>query len=137
MAAALDESDLSDRSREQLRALFDTASAHLVNTGDRPNATAISEEFAPRWKCQQLLDDAIEAFRGGRAEQTLALAEDPELRELFRRNRSLYANLLGELLRGHQALVQTYVLKTLEADPDLSRQRYGGKTLLHTAAAAV
>ncbi len=83
-----------------------------------------------------MLDDAIEAFRDGRVKQTITLAESPDLCELFRRNRSLYANFISELLPSRQTIVEAYVCKALSDNPDLPQQRYGGETLLHAAAAA-
>ena len=77
------------------------------------------------------------AVRRGNAGRALALVEGPELRVLFDRDRAALASLLVLMMASGDEALLDHVMRRLRDDPTLVRTTYfGGRTLLHGAAAA-
>jgi truncated hemoglobin YjbI len=129
MHAAIDETALSTSDRQTLTALFDHASAYLVNHGPAPAAPAIHDgDLAGRWTAQHALERAIAAICAEDCSAAIGLADG------IQSNR---AGLLAIMLATRKPALLDYVRAAVHADPALIDDRtYGGRTLLHDAAAA-
>lgn len=128
MIATLDEVELDRSARAALKALFEKASAYLVNTGAAPHAAEITHpEISRRWEAQLAVDEAVAAIRRGDAARAIALAD--------RANPAALIWLLDEMIRSGQPALLAFVRERLAAEPSLAHSRYyNGRTLLHRAA---
>lgn len=144
MVKALDDARIEDPMRGALREFFEKSSAHVVNAGEPVPAAAdgsgqpgdaIRREIARRWEGQLGLDEVVAAIRGGAAERAVALVESPLMRTRFRRDRSVFAGLLGKMMESRNATMLEYAREKIMDDPALLRERYAGRTLLHKASA--
>ena len=129
MRATIDATDLAHTDRRALAAFFDHASAWLVNHGPAPDPPALDHnDLASRWTAQRALDRAIAAIRLDDPAAAIALADE------IQSNR---AGLLALMLASGKPPLQDYVRAAIRAQPALVHDRtYGGRTLLHDAAAA-
>ena len=135
MLLALDDVTLDDAARTALREFFDQSSAYVVNVAveeGAPPGDSIHEELSRRWRAQRALDEAVAALHGGAPDHAIALAEQSILQGYFTGNRSVYAAFLAQMIRARPEYVRANIL----ADPALAREHFGGRTLLHAAAAA-
>ena len=90
MRAALDEVELEPAEGAALKALFERASAYLVNTGASRAAAEIAHpEVSRRWEAQLALDEAVAAIRRRDAARAIALADHA--------NPAAFTALLGEM----------------------------------------
>ena len=128
MIAALDEVELDGSARATLKALFENASAYLVNTGASPPAAEIAHpEISRRWEAQLAVDEAVAAIRRGDAARAITLVD--------RANPGAFIWLLGEMIRTRQPALLAFVRERLAAEPSLAHSRYYSRsTLLHRAA---
>jgi truncated hemoglobin YjbI len=140
MVKALDDAQIEEPLHSALREFFEQASAHVVNRGEpvpaaarpsEPPGDAIRREIAGRWEAQRGLDDAVAAVRGGEVERAIALAE--RLRNRFPHHRSVSTGLLALMMGSRNAAMLRYVQERVTRDPALVRERYAGRTLLHSA----
>jgi hypothetical protein len=126
MVKALDEAQIEEPVRNPLQDFFARSSAYVVNQGPAlPVAEGVRDEIARRWDSQLALDEAVAAIRSGDADRAIALAETGDRTVLT----GMLALMIGS---GHSVLLE-FVQKTLTRDPALIRERYAGRTLLHTA----
>ena len=130
MEAALEEVQIEASARRELRALFEHASAYIVNAAPTPSVRRrMGPEMSRRWKRQLALDQAVAAVHSGNAERAIELAGT------LTGNRSVFAGLLALMMASGDAALLTYVREQVMASPDLIHVRYYGRTLLHRAAA--
>ena len=129
--------------RQALLRLFEEASAYLVNSGPavtrtewRPDPSEIEAHVRERWEEQVALDEAVAAVDQGDLDRVMALVEGPHLRSRFSGNRSVFAHFAGVLIGGRHRVMADFAQRILLANPDLAHESYGGRTLLHAAAAA-
>jgi len=145
METALDDVEVAEPVRRALLAFFAKSYAYVVNIGPTApialdhselSGERIHEEIMRRWDAQHALDEAVAAVRTGETDHVIALVENLPLRVYFETNRGVFASLLGLMIgSGHTAMLD-YVQRGLSKDPSLAQERYSGRTLLHTAAAA-
>jgi hemoglobin len=133
MIRALDDVELSEPVKTSLRELFETASAYLVNT-EPPAAT--KTPIGCRWEEQLALDEAVAAVRAADLPRAMAIAEGPLLQARFQRSRSVFAHFVAVLISSRKREMAEYAHRTLLANPDLAREQFSGRTLLHAASAA-
>ncbi len=142
MRLALDDVRIEEPLRGVLLGFFERSSAHVVNHGEAsavekgpsdPASRGMREEISRRWDAQAGLEEVVAAIRGGDAQRAVALAEGPALKAC---GRSVLAGLLAQMIRSGQSVLLDYVRAKLTGDPELARERYAGRTLLHEAAAA-
>ncbi len=142
MVGALDDARIEEPLRGALLEFFQRSSAYVVNTGEAaPQAVdsgphrddAIRQEIAQRWDAQLALDEAAAAIRGD-AERAIALADGAMLRARFQSDPSTLAGLLALMMRGRHPKLIRYAATKMKDHPDLVRERYAGRTLLHEAA---
>ncbi|HEY3058103.1 MAG TPA: ankyrin repeat domain-containing protein [Chloroflexota bacterium] len=141
MVLALDDVPLEESARSALRDFFARSSAYIVNGAaaegeDGPPSDTIQQELSRRWSAQRVLDEAIAAVRSGAAERAIALAGGSVLRTYLQGNHSVFAALLAQMIINGNSTLLDYVRQKLVADPGLAHERFGGRTLLHDAAAA-
>jgi truncated hemoglobin YjbI len=146
MARALDEAGLQEPARGALRAFFERSAPTLVNRGGErvareplpePLPDTLQRHLAARWKEELAIEEVVAAVRRGNAGRALALVESPELRVLFDRDRAALASLLVLMMASGDEALLDHVMRRLRDDPALVRTTYfGGRTLLHGAAAA-
>lgn len=145
MRRALDKAGLEEPARVALRAFFERSAPTMVNRGGEPvGAESLAEQtpgthshLAARWQEELAVEEVVAALRRRDAHRALALAEGPELRVLFDRDRAALAGLLVLMMAGGDEALLDHVMRRLRADPTLVRVTYfGGRTLLHGAAAA-
>lgn len=133
MVKALDNTSMEKPDRIAMRALFEQASAYLINIGPASTVVEVPAQFRPhpeiteRWAVQRILDNAVAAIRKGEAASATRLAER------FEHNPSILAGLLTEMIGRKDGAMLEYVLQKLRDDPRLVRARYGGRTLLQAA----
>lgn len=125
MRAALDENIADAPVRAALREFFEHSSAYVVNHNEDAPAPN-HPELAKRWNDQRTLDAAIAALD----------SNGVALLPRFRERPSVFTGLLARMLQSGSRHLIAFVLESIEADPSLTAQRYGGWTLLHHAAAA-
>ena len=144
MAKTLEEVELNEPMRTALHELFAEASTYLINTGPpavadtnpRQERSDIGAQFGCRWAQQRALDEAVAAVRQGDPRPVMVMAEGSALQTLFERSRPVFANFVGVLIgSGHRGMAD-FALTLLVGNPDLARETYGGRTLLHAASAA-
>ena len=124
MTAALEEVGIEEPARTSLRGFFDLASGYA--SGSKATTRRLTRELAQRWSVQRGADEAVAAIRRGDAARAILLAAKCE--------RAILVGLLGLMIgAGHVEFLQ-YVQERMEADPSMLEERYGGRTLLHTAA---
>jgi hemoglobin len=126
MAKALGDVPMPGSAREALQSFFERSSARLIGS---EAAAPIDGELAGRWQMQESIEEAVAAVRRGDVERALALA-DPSC------GPSRFAALLAVMMGGGHPVLRTYVRERISADPGLVHERFGGRTLLHAAAAA-
>ena len=139
MCKALDETTIEEPVRRALREFFEKSSSYLINDrgpdpqvcAGRPRPMPLDSELADRWQSQLRLDDAVAAIRARDTARTMELAET-----CTTPNRSVYAALLALMIATDASDLLAYAREKLLADPALATERYGGRTLLHAAAAA-
>lgn len=145
MLRALDDVQIEEPVRSALRQFFGQASAYVVNeegvspaSMDRtdPPEDHLHQEIARRWDAQRGLDEAVTAIRRGDADGAIILAESPTLQTCFKHNCSVFAALLALMIGNGDSVMRDYVRKKLLGTPDLARERFSGRTLLHAASAA-
>jgi truncated hemoglobin YjbI len=128
MVKALDEAQIEEPARKTLREFFERSSAYVVNQGPAlPVAEGTRDEIARRWDAQLRLDETVAAIRSGDAERAIALAETCE--------RTVLTGVLALMIGSGHSVLLDHVQERLTRDPALIRERYAGRTLLHTAAA--
>jgi len=126
MVKALDGAQIEEPVRNALREFFERSSAYVVNQGPAPLvAEGVRDEIARRWDGQLSLDEAVAAIRRGDADRAITLAKTCDRTVLT----GLLALMIGS---GHSVLLE-FVQETLTREPALIRERYAGRTLLHTA----
>jgi truncated hemoglobin YjbI len=145
MLRALDDMRMEEPVRSALRGFFGQASAYVVNQ-ERASSVSlertdppedhIHREIAWRWDAQRGLDEAVTAIRRGDADGAMGLAESSTLQAYFKHNSSVFAALLALMIAHGDRAMLDYVREKLRGAPDLARERYSGRTLLHTASAA-
>jgi truncated hemoglobin YjbI len=127
MAQAIGESSIEEPARRALLGFFAESSAYLVNQGNgvvSPPAAG-QVEIERHWQTQQEVDRAVDAVQRGDAAGAIVLAKGC--------GRARFTGLLVLMIgRGEVSCAEEQV----RADPTLITARYGGRTLLHAAAAA-
>jgi truncated hemoglobin YjbI len=145
MARTLDEAGVPEPARAALLAFFGRSAPTLVNRGERaaaeplpePPASAAHRHLAARWNEERAVEEAVAAIRWGDASRALALAEGPELRALFDRDRAALASVLALMLASGAEALLDHLRRRLRDDPSLVEATYaGGRTLLHGAVTA-
>lgn len=143
MARALGDVQISEPMRNSLQELFEEASAYVVNTGPAVAATkrrseisGIHVQIGRRWEEQRALDQAVAAVREGELSRVIAMVESPLLQSCFERSRAVFANFVGVLIGSGHGVLTEYAQRLLHENPDLARESYSGRTLLHAASAA-
>lgn len=143
MTRALGDVEMSEPMRNSLQELFEEASAYVVNSGPavaatkrRSEITDIHVQIGRRWEEQRALDQAVAAVRECELSRVIAMVESPLLQSRFERSRALFANFVGVLIGSGHGVMAEYAQRILLENPDLSRESYSGRTLLHTASAA-
>ncbi len=126
MNEALDDVGIEEPALGALRNFFEHASTYLVD--GKPGTRRLNRELGARWSAQRALEDAVKAIRQGNADRALALAEKCA--------RSVLPGLLASMIGDGERELLGYVHRKIEGDPALVHERYGGRTLLHSAAAA-
>ncbi len=143
MTKVLGDVEMSEPMRSALRALFEEASAYLVNTGtavaaierqSEPSET--SRQIGRRWEEQVALDEVVAAVRAGDLGRVTAMVEGPLLQSRFQRNRAVFATFAGVLSGSGHGVMAEYGHRLLLENPDLAHVSYSGRTLLHAASAA-
>jgi len=119
MSATLDEL----RAPVELHELFERASSYLIDReGDSGKA------LVGNWNAQLALDAAVAAIKAGDAVRAIALA--PEC------NRAIMPGLLARMIRSRHPVLVEFAHNEIRRDPNLTRQRFAGRTLIHNAAGA-
>lgn len=146
MARALDETAVPEPARRALLAFFRRSAPTLVNRGGalvpgeplrEPLPDAVHRHLAARWNEEMALEAAVAAVRRGSAGRVLALAEGPELRVLFDRDRATLASLLALMLASGDETLLDHIRRRLRDEPSLVETTFAsGRTLLHSAAVA-
>jgi hemoglobin len=145
MALALDDVEIDEPMRTALRAFFERSSTYLVNSGPAPSVDkdrgdregdSIGRDISQRWALQVELDQAVAAIRNAEADRAIALAENSALQTAVERNRAVFAALLAMMISGGDSAMLDYAREKLRRDPALARERYNGRTMLHSASAA-
>jgi hypothetical protein len=138
MREALEDVSIQPPAREFLWQLFEELSGHIASSGEaNPGCSRLSSgcpgeaptgvELANR---QREVDAVVAEVRAGHIDRAIELAEASAY---IQRNRAVLAAMLGLMIA---AGLTEYVRGKLERDPTLVAVRYGGRTLLHAAAAA-
>jgi Ankyrin repeats (3 copies)/Ankyrin repeats (many copies) len=126
MVKALEDAGVKEPARSALRGFFEHSSAYVI--GKETGSEGVHLELARRWNAQRALDSAVAAVRSGDAERAIALAVQCD--------RGVLTGLLALMIAGGHPPLLEYVHAQLRQDPALTQQHYGGRTLLHAAAAA-
>ncbi len=126
MDEALDEVGIEEPALGALRNLFEHASTYLID--GKPGTRRLNRELGARWSAQRSVDDAVAAIRQGRADRAIKLAGAC--------SRAVMPGLLAVMIGSGDGKLIDYVHTQLGSTPTLVHQRYGGRTLLHSAAAA-
>jgi truncated hemoglobin YjbI len=143
MVQAFDDAAIGEPIRTELLALFDRASAYLVNQGEKPVWKAQSQtlennntraEVSRRWEAQIQMDEAVSAISSGNSDRAISLAESSAFSIC---SRSAHCGLLALMIQSGNDVMLRYVREKVTRDPALvhERVRYG-RTLLQEAAAA-
>ncbi|MEO8027595.1 MAG: ankyrin repeat domain-containing protein [Bryobacteraceae bacterium] len=142
MRLAFDDVQLDEPMRSTLLRFFERSSTYVVNQGpataveaDQAAKAKVAEEadVCRRWDRQRTLDEAVAALRKGDADLAIHLAGSPTLQDC---SPTVICGFLAQMVRsGHEALV-AYAHEQIARRPELVRERYAGRTLLHEAAAA-
>lgn len=145
MVNALDDVPIEEHVRDALRALFERASAYIVNSeegmnqaepGEDERQDGIHLEMAKRWREQRALDEIVAAIRNLDESRALNLTQSPTLKHRFARDRAVLAHVLALMMGAGNDSLLKYVEREVLSDPALAkvRSRYG-RTLLHDASA--
>jgi hypothetical protein len=126
MEKALAEVEITDPARAALQNFFERAATHLI--GDKPGAKRLSQELGQRWTGQRTIDDAVAAIREGQADRAIELTQACP--------RAVLPGLMGLMIADGNPEMMRFVHREIAADRSLIEARYGGWTLLHSAAAA-
>ncbi len=133
MSAAIDDIQLQEPHRTRLQAFFEHASTHIVNQGDPPAPTAaIPVEYAQRWNLELILDEIVAALSTHDDARAVELSATVSTAAV---GLSVVNGLLARLLRTQRPALQAHVHARLRQEPAMANARYGGRTLLHEAAA--
>ena len=141
MEKALDDIPIEEPLRSALREFFQQSSSYVVDRTESSDAAgvepgdAVRNEIARCWESQRVLDSIVAAVRCGEAERAIRMAESAPMRQRFRRDRSVFAALLGVMMGSGKASMLEYVQANLIRDPTLVLERYADRTLLHDASA--
>jgi ankyrin repeat protein len=130
MRQALAEMPVTEECRAEFWRFFEAASGYLVSVD---GGEVASEEMRVRWDAQKALDRTMTAIRRRDLEAARELMEGPGLREHLEANRGICQALMAELIRHGLA---GYARERARREPDLIRESYNGRSLLHYAAAA-
>jgi truncated hemoglobin YjbI len=130
MVQTLDESEIEETMRCALRGLFERSSAYVIDAPATiaPTGDPIHLELSRRWDVQLEMDEAVAAIRGGNGERAMAIAESCS-------RRAMLVALLSMMTRSGDAALLRYVGEKIAQDPELVRERFAGRTLLHEASA--
>ncbi|HUB83253.1 MAG TPA: ankyrin repeat domain-containing protein [Bryobacteraceae bacterium] len=126
MIAALEDAGIEEPARAALRGFFEVAGGYLA--GAAPGGHRLSHELARRWTGQRKADDAIAAIGAGDTARAIRLAAHCP--------RALLPGLLARMIQALDAPLLDFVCERVAREPELVRQRYWGRTLLHAAAGA-
>ena len=126
MNEALNEVEMSEAARGALRTFFEVASAHMID--GKPEARRLSRELGRRWSAQRNVDAAVAAIRKGAADRAIRLAGACPP--------AVLPGLLALMIGSGNGALCPFVHERVSGEPALVRQRYGGRTLLHSAAGA-
>ncbi|HEX3743388.1 MAG TPA: ankyrin repeat domain-containing protein [Bryobacteraceae bacterium] len=126
MHAAIDDVGIDGAAREELRNFFDVAAGYMI--GKKPGDRRMSRELAGRWAAQKTVDQTVAAIAAGEAQRAIRLAAGCP--------RAILPGVLGLMIGAGDAALLAYVQERVSGEPSLVSERYGGKTLLHAAAAA-
>jgi truncated hemoglobin YjbI len=136
MGAALDDVHIEDPARSALHNFFEHASAYLVNQGEPVTCPArMVPDFGKRWDVQRRIEEIVAAVRKGNVTQAIALAEDSEVQNYFKRDRGAFLSMLA-IMSGTAGMID-YVTQRILNDPGCAAERYTyGRTLLYEVAGA-
>ncbi len=128
MMQTFEDVSLAEPIRGELIAFFKMSSAYVVNQGalKEQDDDGSQTEISRRWADQLRRDETVAAIRRGDADRAIALAE----------NAASLNGLLAMMIRSGQDALLRYVNEKLPRQPELVRERFAGRTLLHDAAAA-
>ena len=126
MTKALEEVEIEDPARVALQNFFERASTYLI--GGKPGTQRLSHELGKRWTGQRNTDDAVAAIRQDQVDRAIELTESCP--------RVFLPGLLGLMIANGNPEMIRFVHRAIVADPSVIEERYGGRTLLHSAAAA-
>ena len=126
MNQALEDAGIEEPALGALRNFFEHASTYLVD--GKPGTRRLNRELGARWSAQRAVDEAVKAIRQGDADRAIALAEKCA--------RAVLPGLLASMIGDGNRELLGYVHQKIEGDAALVHERYGGRTLLHSAAGA-
>jgi hemoglobin len=126
MDQALNEVGIGEPALSALRNFFEHASTYLID--GKPEMRGLNRELGARWSAQRSVDGAVAAIRKGKADRAIKLAG--------KCGRTVLPGLLAVMIDSRDPTLLAYVHTQLGGDPALAHERYGGRTLLHAAAAA-
>lgn len=131
MRATLEAGPLDDETRTAMWKFFEQSSAYVAGM-EMPSGPAYppDSELAALWSEQRILDGAIAAISGGNDDEAIASTAR------FVSRPTVFVGLLARMARSGRASLVRFVVDVVERDPSLAARRYGGRTLLHYAAAA-
>jgi hemoglobin len=126
MRPSLDEVCMDESFRLALLNFFERSSAYLIDKEPAPGTVAMPPELSCRWSTQTTLDEAVAAIRREDPHRAIALAETA----------GIQPGLLVLMIQSGVPVLLEYVRGKVLSIPSLARERFNGRTLLHTAAAA-
>ncbi len=127
MEATLQSSNLEAETTDSLHQFFVSSSAYLLGT---EGEEVCEPELRDRWRLAQSLDELVANIHAGRDLETL------EAMRTFASRSTLYVGILAKMLQTGRPTLVAAVGQEIELNPELAFRRYGGWTLVHTAAAA-
>ncbi len=119
MMATVAAEPVNEETREGLRELFTQGVRYLAG-GDADG----------RWTGQRELDEAVAAIVDGRDEEVVARVE------AFAGRPAVFVGLLARMMRTGRVALIRFVEAAVEREPGLGVESFGGRPLLHYAAAA-
>ncbi len=134
MTGTLAELGIEESTRRELQSLFESASSYIVGE-EVPGKAGL-------WGAQLRVEEIVAAVRSGDSDRVLALVNHPRMRERFKRNRSVHAQVMALMIGSNEttgsgdAKLVEHVRQEVSRTPELIEARYAGRTLLHGAAAA-
>jgi hemoglobin len=127
MDAALKAVPLDETARRELRDFFRHSSAYIEGSEVPPLEHG---ESADRWAGQLVLDNVIDAITSGGDPEALRLAPR------FVSRPAVFVGILARMCQSSRPALVAFAVQTVEQNPALAAQPYGGHTLLHYASAA-